>query len=51
MAHSWDASQRSLLLHGMIKDRIKEKELDSLMAVYEELFKRYDKNNSGTHLT
>ena len=51
LEHTWDASQRSLLLHGMIKDRIKEKEIASLLEVYEELFKRYDNESSGTHIT
>ena len=49
LAHTWDVSQRSLLMHGLIKDEIKEAKYVSLLEVYEALFKRYTTEEAGTH--
>ena len=41
--HTWDVSQRSVTMHGMLKDNIHSKDVKSMMEVYETIWTKYDK--------
>ena len=50
LEHTWDVSQRSVTMHGMLKDNIQSKEVKSMMEVYEFIWAKYDKKNTATHI-
>ena len=50
LEHTWDVSQRSTTMHGMLKDNIHSKDVKSVMEVYETIWAKYDKKSTSTHL-